>query len=89
MSQPSQQRLRTVTRIRMFRTTSTTRPIGDAGGYQTLERLRSGELTIDAVLQVLDDGALKGLGGAGFPDRSQMALGTRRTGTAADGRERR
>jgi formate dehydrogenase len=39
----------------------------DAGGYQTLERLRSGELTADAILQVLDDGALKGLGGAGFP----------------------
>jgi NADH:ubiquinone oxidoreductase subunit F (NADH-binding)/NADH:ubiquinone oxidoreductase subunit E len=38
-----------------------------AGGYRTLERLRSGELTVDAVLQVLDDSALKGLGGAGFP----------------------
>jgi NADH:ubiquinone oxidoreductase subunit F (NADH-binding)/NADH:ubiquinone oxidoreductase subunit E len=38
-----------------------------AGGYQALERLRSGELTVEAVLQVLDDGALKGLGGAGFP----------------------
>jgi formate dehydrogenase beta subunit len=39
----------------------------DAGGYQTLERLRAGDLTVDAVLQVLDDGALKGLCGAGFP----------------------
>jgi NADH:ubiquinone oxidoreductase subunit F (NADH-binding)/NADH:ubiquinone oxidoreductase subunit E len=39
----------------------------DAGGYQTLERLRCGDLTVDAILQVLDDGALKGLGGAGFP----------------------
>jgi formate dehydrogenase beta subunit len=38
-----------------------------AGGYQTLERLRSGALTVDAILAVLDDGALKGLGGAGFP----------------------
>ena len=38
-----------------------------AGGYQTLERLRSGALSVDAVLAVLDDGALKGLGGAGFP----------------------
>jgi len=38
-----------------------------AGGYQTLERLRSGALTVDAVLAILDDGALKGLGGAGFP----------------------
>jgi NADH:ubiquinone oxidoreductase subunit F (NADH-binding)/NADH:ubiquinone oxidoreductase subunit E len=39
----------------------------DGGGYRTLERLRSGALSVDAVLQVLDDGALKGLGGAGFP----------------------
>jgi NADH:ubiquinone oxidoreductase subunit F (NADH-binding)/NADH:ubiquinone oxidoreductase subunit E len=38
-----------------------------AGGYQTLERMRSGALTVDAVLTILDDGALKGLGGAGFP----------------------
>ena len=38
-----------------------------AGGYQTLERLRSGSLSVEAVLKVLDDGALRGLGGAGFP----------------------
>jgi formate dehydrogenase len=37
------------------------------GGYQTLERLRSGALTIDEVLKVLDDASLRGLGGAGFP----------------------
>lgn len=37
------------------------------GGYVTLERLRSGELPIDDVLKVLDDGGLRGLGGAGFP----------------------
>jgi formate dehydrogenase len=37
------------------------------GGYQTLERLRSGSLTIDEVLKVLDDSSLRGLGGAGFP----------------------
>jgi len=37
------------------------------GGYQTLERLRSGKLSIDEVLKVLDDASLKGLGGAGFP----------------------
>ena len=37
------------------------------GGYQVLERLRSGALTVDEILQVLDDGALRGLGGAGFP----------------------
>ncbi|GJD77204.1 NADH-quinone oxidoreductase subunit F [Methylobacterium gregans] len=37
------------------------------GGYATLERIRSGELSIDDVLAVLDDGGLRGLGGAGFP----------------------
>jgi len=37
------------------------------GGYQTLERLRNGKLSIDEVLKVLDDASLKGLGGAGFP----------------------
>ncbi len=38
-----------------------------AGGYQTLERLRSGALTVDGVLKTLDDSSLRGLGGAGFP----------------------
>ena len=38
-----------------------------AGGYATLERLRSGDLTVDQVLAILDDGSLRGLGGAGFP----------------------
>ncbi|MEA1830961.1 NAD(P)H-dependent oxidoreductase subunit E [Methylobacterium durans] len=37
------------------------------GGYKVLERLRSGDLTVEDVLKVLDDGALRGLGGAGFP----------------------
>ena len=37
------------------------------GGYQSLERLRSGALTVDAILKVLDDSSLRGLGGAGFP----------------------
>ncbi|MFJ5487094.1 NAD(P)H-dependent oxidoreductase subunit E [Hansschlegelia beijingensis] len=37
------------------------------GGYATLSRLRSGELSVDDVLKVLDDGGLRGLGGAGFP----------------------
>ena len=37
------------------------------GGYATLDRLRSGELSVDDVFQVLDDGGLRGLGGAGFP----------------------
>lgn len=37
------------------------------GGYQTLERLRSGALSVEDVLKVLDDASLRGLGGAGFP----------------------
>ena len=37
------------------------------GGYATLERLRSGNLAVEDVLKVLDDGGLRGLGGAGFP----------------------
>lgn len=37
------------------------------GGYATLERIRSGELPVDSVLDLLDDGGLRGLGGAGFP----------------------
>ncbi len=37
------------------------------GGYKTLTALRSGALSIDDVLQMLDDGSLRGLGGAGFP----------------------
>ena len=39
----------------------------EGGGYQTLERLRSGALSLESVHKVLDDAALKGLGGAGFP----------------------
>jgi len=39
----------------------------NAGGYRTLERVRSAELTAEEVLKALDDAALKGLGGAGFP----------------------
>ena len=38
-----------------------------AAGYATLRQLRSGELSVDAVLKALDDGGLRGLGGAGFP----------------------
>src|SRR5215831_7565111 len=37
------------------------------GGYRALERLRSGELAIETILKTLDDGGLRGLGGAGFP----------------------
>ena len=37
------------------------------GGYQTLRRLQSRELSVDDLLKVLDDSSLRGLGGAGFP----------------------
>ena len=37
------------------------------GGYQTLGKIRAGDISIDEVLKVLDDGGLRGLGGAGFP----------------------
>jgi formate dehydrogenase beta subunit len=37
------------------------------GGYTLLKRLRSGELSREALLKALDDASLRGLGGAGFP----------------------
>ncbi|SDR56744.1 NAD-dependent formate dehydrogenase flavoprotein subunit [Rhizobiales bacterium GAS113] len=38
-----------------------------AGGYALLRRLRSGEMSTETLLKALDDGGLRGLGGAGFP----------------------
>ncbi|MDB5500703.1 MAG: NADH-quinone oxidoreductase subunit [Tardiphaga sp.] len=37
------------------------------GGYQLLQRLRSGEFATEDLLKALDDASLRGLGGAGFP----------------------
>ena len=37
------------------------------GGYALLGKLRAGTLARDAVLDALDQGGLRGLGGAGFP----------------------
>ena len=37
------------------------------GGYRVLADVRSGRLGIETVLATLDDGGLRGLGGAGFP----------------------
>ena len=37
------------------------------GGYQLLERIRTGAMPVEDLLKVLDDSALRGLGGAGFP----------------------
>ena len=38
-----------------------------SGGYAVWDRLRAGELTAEALLEVLDSAGLRGLGGAGFP----------------------
>ena len=38
-----------------------------AGGYRTLVSCVQGERTVDAVIATLEDSALRGLGGAGFP----------------------
>ncbi|MBV8765538.1 MAG: NAD(P)H-dependent oxidoreductase subunit E [Hyphomicrobiales bacterium] len=37
------------------------------GGYDLLRRLRSGEMARETIVRALDDGGLRGLGGAGFP----------------------
>jgi formate dehydrogenase len=37
------------------------------GGYQTLERLRSGALSREALVDIVDKAGLRGCGGAGFP----------------------
>src|SRR5438552_10151442 len=38
-----------------------------AGGYRTLQACIAGERTVDSVLAELENSALRGLGGAGFP----------------------
>ncbi|MEZ5932190.1 MAG: NAD(P)H-dependent oxidoreductase subunit E [Alphaproteobacteria bacterium] len=38
-----------------------------AGGYSRLAACRSGELTVEAVMETLEQAGLRGLGGAGFP----------------------
>jgi NADH:ubiquinone oxidoreductase subunit F (NADH-binding)/NADH:ubiquinone oxidoreductase subunit E len=37
------------------------------GGYKTLQRLRSGELSRDKLVEIVDKAELRGCGGAGFP----------------------
>jgi formate dehydrogenase beta subunit len=37
------------------------------GGYKTLSDLLTGKLNADAVLKIMEDSGLRGLGGAGFP----------------------
>lgn len=38
-----------------------------AGGYQLLSSLRDHRVTLESVMQLLDESGLRGLGGAGFP----------------------
>jgi formate dehydrogenase len=37
------------------------------GGYSVLEKLRSGALSVESIIDTLGDAGLRGLGGAGFP----------------------
>jgi NADH:ubiquinone oxidoreductase subunit F (NADH-binding)/NADH:ubiquinone oxidoreductase subunit E len=37
------------------------------GGYRLLAKVRSGEVSVESILGMLDDSGLRGLGGAGFP----------------------
>ncbi|MGI9419328.1 MAG: NAD(P)H-dependent oxidoreductase subunit E [Geminicoccaceae bacterium] len=39
----------------------------EGGGYRQLQACRSGALTVDKVMETLDEAGLRGLGGAGFP----------------------
>ncbi len=45
-----------------------------AGGYALLEACRSGARTLEQIIGVLDDAALRGLGGAGFPTGRKWTL---------------
>ncbi len=59
------------------------------GGYQTLGKIRAGDIGVEDVLKVLDDGALRGLGGAGFPTGRKWRSVRGEPGPAPDGGERR
>ena len=39
----------------------------EAGGYALLAKVRSGEVSADALMEILQNAGLRGLGGAGFP----------------------
>ena len=43
------------------------------GGYKTLKRCLADELTWEEVITTLESSELRGLGGAGFPDRTKVA----------------
>jgi formate dehydrogenase len=38
-----------------------------AGGYQTARQIIDGQMSAEAVIKIMDDSGLRGLGGAGFP----------------------
>ncbi|UUP15696.1 NAD(P)H-dependent oxidoreductase subunit E [Nitratireductor thuwali] len=38
-----------------------------SGGYRLLERVRSGEVSVDTLIETMQSAGLRGLGGAGFP----------------------
>ncbi|WP_445082915.1 NAD(P)H-dependent oxidoreductase subunit E [Chelativorans sp. YIM 93263] len=38
-----------------------------SGGYQLLEKVRSGEISVDTLIETMQSAGLRGLGGAGFP----------------------
>ena len=46
----------------------------ERGGYAVLEEVRSGARSADAVIDALSSGALRGLGGAGFPAGRKWGL---------------
>ena len=72
------------------RATSTSTPTGPQGGYALLQRLRRRRARgRGGASRRMEDSGLRGLGGAGFPGRAQVAHRARRAGAAADGGQHR
>ena len=59
------------------------------GGYALLKSCLDGVRTREEMIKAVDDSGLRGLGGAGFPDGTQMDLRARGEGSAPDGGQRR